>query len=77
MYFGSRNQDATLVLKQEEESEKLKVVREDEVFDFKKGYWNAASCVSKNEIFSFKALNYEEVFRYSLESGKWSLYFRK
>ena len=63
------------MLEQEEDSEKLKVVREDEGFSLYRGYWNTASCVFKNETYSFKTDNYEEVHRYSLESGKWSRFY--
>ena len=75
VYFGSWNANATFVLEQEEESEQLKVVREDEGFDLVRGHWNTASCVFKNEIYAFKTGNYEEVHRYSLESGKWSRFY--
>ena len=37
VYFGSNNVDSTFVLEKEEESEQLKVVREDEGFYFTKG----------------------------------------
>ena len=63
------------MLEQEGESEKLKVVREDEGFDLRRGYHNTASCVLENKIFAFRPSNYEEVFQYGLESGKWSLFY--
>ena len=77
VYFGSNNKNTTFVLEKEEEGEKLEVVREDYGFDFGRGDWNTASCVLNNEIYAFKWGNYTEVHRYSLESGKWRLYYRK
>ena len=74
MYFGSRNANATFVLEQKGEAEQLRVVREDDGFDLLRGNWNTASCVIMNEIYAFKTRNYEEVHRYSLKSGKWSLF---
>ena len=76
VYFGSQNIKATFVLEQEEETELLKIISEDEGFDLEKGLTNTASCGFTNEIYAFKTWNYEEVHRYSLETGKWSLYFR-
>ena len=69
VYLGSEYKNATYVLEQEEESEQLKVVREDKGFDFERGYYNTASCVSKREIYAFKTKNYKEVHRYCLKSG--------
>ena len=74
--FGSNFEKKTYVLEQEEDSE-LKLVREDEGFDLLRGYYSTASCFLKNEIYAFKTWNYTDVHRYSLESGKWSLYFKK
>ena len=76
VYFGSWNAKVTFVSEQEGESEQLKVVRTDGGFDLTRGYWNTASCVFKNKIYSFKTSNYEEVYRYSLESGKWKRFFK-
>lgn len=74
VYFGSSNEKITFVLEKEEESEKLKEVREDEGFNLLTGAYNTSSCVFKNEIYAFAKGNYEEVHRYSLGSGKWSLF---
>ena len=63
------------MLEQEGESEQLRVVREDDGFNLMRGYCNIASCVIKNEIYAFKKGNNEEVYRYSLESGKWNRFF--
>ena len=60
-------------MEREEESEKLKVVREDSGFDLMTV--NTSSCVFKNVIYAFKTRNYEEVHRYSLESGKWLRFY--
>ena len=59
----------------EEESEQLNVVREDEGLNLWRGYYDAASCLFKNETYAFKTHNYEEVHRYSLETRKWSLFY--
>ena len=53
VYFGVNNKKSTFVLEQDEESEQLQVVREDEGFNLERGYWNTASCVLKNEIYAF------------------------
>ena len=45
VYFGSRHQNSTFVLEEEEEG-KLRVVRQDEGFDLERSY-NATSCVLK------------------------------
>ena len=73
-YFGSSGINATLVLKKEDESEQLRVEREEEGLFLWRGGYNAASCVSRNEIYAFTFKNYQEVYRYSLESGTWSLF---
>ena len=44
VYFGSWNEKPTLVLVKEEDSEQLRVVREDEGFNYERGY-NGAACV--------------------------------
>ena len=75
MYFGSRKVNPTLVLEQEGQSEQLQVVRVDKGIHLHRGYRNTASCVFKNEIYAFKVGNYQEVHRYSLESGKWSRFY--
>ena len=67
--------NATFVLEEEEESAKLKVVRTDGGYDLTIGYWNTASCVFKKQIYAFKTANHDEVYRYSLESGKWSGFY--
>ena len=72
VYFGSEDQNATFVLEEEEEG-KLRVMRKDGGFDLDRWY-NTASCVFKKEIYAFKTLKYDEVHRYNVETGKWSLY---
>ena len=72
VYFGANCENATFVLEQEGESEQLKVVREDDGFNLMREFYNTASCVFMNQIYAFKTGNYEEVYRYSLECGKWS-----
>ena len=62
-------------MEKEEDSEKLKVVREDEGFHLFRGYYNTASCVFSGEIYAFQEKNYCEVYRYSLESGKWARFY--
>ena len=73
VYFGWYIQKTSFVL--EEESERLKVVREDGGFDLFRGDWSTASRVLGNEIYAFKTRNYKEVHRYSLESGNWRLFY--
>ena len=53
VYFGSQDINATLVLEQEEDSEQLKVVREEGGFDLERGDCNTASRVAKTEIYAF------------------------
>ena len=72
VYFGSRNENATFVLEEEEEG-KLRVVRKDEGFDLDR-YYNTASCVFKKEIYAFQKCKYDKVHRCNVETGKWSLY---
>ena len=48
VYFGNWNKKATVVLEVEEESEQLKVVREDCRYDFERGYFNTAARVFAN-----------------------------
>ena len=43
VYFGSWNKNTSFVLEQEEESEKLRVTREDKGFDLERGAWNTSS----------------------------------
>ena len=66
VYFGSSNENRTFVLEKEEQSEKLRVVRQDEGIDLRRGFWNSSSCVFKNEIYAFKRRNYGDVHIYSL-----------
>ena len=73
MYFGWSNKDPTFVLEMEEESEQLKVVREDKGFDLLRGYRNTAPRVIKCESYAFRTQNYKRVYRYSPGSRKWSL----
>ena len=54
VYFGSNEENATFVLQLEEDSEQLAVEREDEGFESKRGFWNNASCLLKNEIYAFR-----------------------
>ena len=61
VYFGSWNAEATFLLEREGESERLKVAREEEGFDLKRGYHNTASCVVKEKIYAFKTETYEEM----------------
>ena len=58
---------------EEEEEEKLRVVRQDEGFDLNR-WFNTASCVFKKEIYAFESRKYDEVHQYDIETGKWSLY---
>ena len=58
---------------EEEEEEKLRVVRQDEGFYLDKRY-NTASCLFKKEIYAFQTDEYDKVNRYNVETGKWSLY---
>ena len=74
VYLGSWNENASLVLEKEGESEQLKVAREDEGIDLVKGGWNTASWVFKTGIYAFKTTKYNEVYRYSLEIEKWCRY---
>ena len=76
VYFGCYNHNATFVLEKEEEEEKLRVVRQDEGFNFSMSY-NPGSCVFKKEIYAFENENYTKVHRYSLETGKWNLYYEQ
>ena len=62
------------MLEREEDSEQLKVVREEQGFDFET-YYNAASCVFNNDIYAFKTANYRKVFHYSLKRGKWVVFY--
>ena len=73
VYFGCNDENATFVLEEEEEG-KLRVVRQDAGFSLER-YWNTASCVSKKEIYAIKTDKYDEVHRYNVETGKWSLYY--
>ena len=75
VYFGATCKNVTFVLEQEEGCGKLKVVKVDSGFDFLRRYYNTAACVFKNEIYSFKTGNYEEVYQYNLKSGKWNRFF--
>ena len=75
--FGSNKKKVTLVFDIEEDSEKLKIKREEEGFQLWRGYDNTASRVVKEEIFAFTMANYKQVHRYSLESGKWSLFYSR
>ena len=45
------------------------MVRQDEEFDLRRGNSNAGSCVFNKQIYGFNKEKYEEVHRYSLESG--------
>ena len=54
VYFGSWNVKIAFVLEKEEDSEQLKVVREDEGINFERGNKNTTSRVYKKEIYAFK-----------------------
>ena len=73
VYFGSNNQNATFMLEEEEEGT-LRVTRKDDGFDLNRSI-NTASRVFKKEIYAFKTGKYDEVHRYNVETGKWSLYY--
>ena len=73
VYFGSTQSSPSFVIEREEDSEKLKVVREDERFKISRPYQKAASCVVKKEFYAFSAD--KDVLRYSLESREWSLFY--
>ena len=75
MFFGSGNENATFVLEKGEESEQLIGIREDEGFYLWRGDWNSGSCVTKKEIKAFKTGDAKEVYRYSLDSGEWNLFY--
>ena len=53
VYFGDMLKSVTFVLEKEEDSEQLRVVREDSGFAFERGAWNTASCTFRNEIYAF------------------------
>ena len=72
VYFGCNDQNATFVLEEEEEG-KLSVVTKDEGIELSR-WCNTASCVFKKEIYAFETKKYDEVHRYNVETGKWSLY---
>ena len=72
VYFGGKH---TFLLEKEANTEQLERVRKDGGFDFAKDLNNSASCVFKKEIYAFKWYNHKEVHRYSLESGKWILFY--
>ena len=74
VYFGASGFDSTIVLEREEESEQLKAAREDPGFELEREIWNSTSCVCKRSIYAFKCGSYFEVYRYTLESGKWSAF---
>ena len=76
VYFGSWNKNATFVLEQEQETEQLKVVREDDGLFFLRGYWNGGSCAANKEIYAFKTLSQKDVYRYSwrVENGVCSIH---
>ena len=53
VYFGWSDKNATFVLERDEDSEQLNVVRENCGLYFRRGLYNTASCVFKNEIYAF------------------------
>ena len=53
VYFGSCDEKGSFVLEREEDSEQLKVVREEEGFDLRRGEYNTASCVFQKGIYTF------------------------
>ena len=75
VYFGSSNMKGTLVLEKEGDSEELKVARKGSVFELKRGANNTASRVHSKGIFAFKDRNYKQVYIYTLETPKWSLFY--
>ena len=75
VYFGTSDVEATFLIGKEDDSEQLKVLGKEKGFYLSRGGWNTASHVFKNEIYAFKNGNYEEVHRYTLENGEWSLFF--
>ena len=72
-YFGHENKDSTFVFEQDE-SEQLKVAREERGFGLMRGNWNTACCVYKMDIYAFSEKNWKELHRLSMESGKWTLF---
>ena len=78
VYLGeSYREPGTFVLETNEESEQLRIIRKDSGFYLSRGLYDTASRVVRNEIYAFKNGNYDQVYRYSLESGKWTLYYPK
>ena len=74
VFFGSLDKNATFLLEQEHNSDKLEVKAEEVGMNYARGVNDTSFATLDNSIYVFETNSYTQVFKFSLSERSWTLY---